>query len=72
MLQEVFDLLLLRRLEPQWVGGELHVQIRGRAYALANYPGGVAIREADMKTPDESIFASVCEQPEEAISALGL
>jgi hypothetical protein len=72
MLQEVFDLLLLRRLEPRWVGGELHVEVRGRAYALADYPGGVAIRKAETRTPDEPIFANVCEEPEEAITALGL
>jgi hypothetical protein len=68
MLQDIYELLLLRHLKPHWIGSELHVDVNDGAFALADHPGGVAIRprQADM------IMARVYPEPDEAIAALGL
>jgi hypothetical protein len=67
MLQNVYNVLLLRRLEPRWVEGEVHVDVGGRAFALAHHPAGVAIRR---RAPDSP--AEVYEEPGDAFTALGL
>ena len=68
MLQDIYELLLLRHLEPKWVGNEVHVDVHDAAFALADHPGGVAIRQ---KRADW-ILARVYPEPDEAIAALGL
>jgi hypothetical protein len=67
MLQNVFNVLLLRRLEPRWVEGEIHVDVRGRAFAVAHHPAGVAVRK---RAADSA--AEVYEEPGDAFTALGL
>jgi hypothetical protein len=66
MLQDVYDRLLLHRLEPRWVGDELHVDVFGRRFMVADHPGGVAMRTLTVTAP------VVFEEPDEAIAALGL
>jgi hypothetical protein len=68
MLQDVYELLLLRHLKPQWIGNELHVDVNDGAFALADHPGGVAIRPRKA----DKILARVYPEPDEAITALGL
>jgi hypothetical protein len=66
MLQDVYDRLLLHRLEPRWVDGELHVDVHGRAFAFTDYPGGVAVRTLAVRAP------VIFRHPDDAIAALGL
>jgi hypothetical protein len=68
MLQDVYELLLLRHLEPKWIGNELHVDVTNGAFALADHPEGVAIRRRQA----DKIMARVYPEPDEAIAALGL
>jgi hypothetical protein len=67
MLQNVYNVLLLRRLAPRWVEGEIHVDVGGRAFAVAHHPAGVAVRR---RTTDAA--ADVYEEPADAFAALGL
>jgi hypothetical protein len=66
MMRDVYDRLLLRRLEPRWVGNEVHVDVHGRAFALTDYPGGVGVRTLTATAP------VVFRHPDDAIVALGL
>jgi hypothetical protein len=72
MLKDIYELLLLRRLDARWVGAELHVDVRGSGYAVVDHPVGVAVRKRRAAKVDEKTFAYVCQGPGEAISALGL
>jgi hypothetical protein len=67
MLQNVYNVLLLRRLAPRWVEGEIHVDVRGRAFAVARHPTGIAVRTRTTGSP-----AEVYEEPGAAFVALGL
>ena len=66
MLQDVYDRLLLRRLDPRWVGREVHVDVHGRRFMLADRPGGVAVRTLATTAP------VTFEDPEDALAAMGL
>jgi hypothetical protein len=66
MLRDFCTLLVLRRLAPEWIGGEVRVDVAGRQFVLADHPFGVVVREE----PEE--VAVVCEDPDDALAALGL
>jgi hypothetical protein len=66
MLQDIFDRLRLRGLEPRWVDGELHVDVHGRAFAFADHPDGAAVRTLAGTAP------VIFRHPDDAITALGL
>jgi hypothetical protein len=66
MLQDIYDLLLLHRVEPRWVDGEVHVEVHGRAFALSDYPGGVAVRTLAVRD------SAILRHPDDALAALGL
>jgi hypothetical protein len=66
MLQDVFDLLLLHRLEPRWVDGEVHVDIFGRRFMIGDRPGRVAVRTLATTAP------VTFDDPEDALAAMGL
>jgi hypothetical protein len=72
MLEDVYELLVLRRLAPRWVDGEVHVDVRGRAFAVADHPVGVAIVKRPTARPDAKVYANVCRAPDQAIAAMGL
>jgi hypothetical protein len=65
MLQDVYEWLRLCRLEPRWVADEVHVDIFGRRFMVADHPGGVAVRTLAVTTP--VVFGN----PDDAIAALG-
>jgi hypothetical protein len=44
MLQDIYDRLLFCRLEPRWVAHEVHVDVFGRRFMLAERPGGITMR----------------------------
>jgi hypothetical protein len=44
MLQDVYERLLLRRLDPRWVGDELHVDVHGRRFMIRGRPDGLSVR----------------------------
>lgn len=71
MLQDVYDELRMRRLEPRWVGDEVHVEVHGRAFAVADHPQGVSVRKQHTVSQAEAV-ADICARPEQAIAALGL
>jgi hypothetical protein len=66
MLQDIYEQLIKRRLEPRWGGGEVHVNIDGRRFMLADRPGGVAVRTLAATAP------MIFDNPEDALAALGL
>jgi hypothetical protein len=66
MLQDVYDRLLLHRLEPRWVAHEVHVDVFGRRFMLADRPGGVSMRTLAVTT--QVAF----DDPEDALAAMGL
>jgi hypothetical protein len=66
MLQDIYERLLLHRLEPRWGGGEVHVNIDGRRFMLADRPGGVSVRSLSSTAP------MIFDNPEDALAALGL
>jgi hypothetical protein len=70
MLQDVYNLLLLQRLEPRWVNGELHVDEYGRAFAVTEHPDGVAVCKRTTTAADDKVFAYICEEPDQALAAL--
>jgi hypothetical protein len=72
MLQEVYALLISRHLTPRWVKNELHVEVCGLPFMLADHPAGVAVLKRPKAQPDEDIFAYVCAEPAGAMAALGL
>jgi hypothetical protein len=71
MLRDVYDMLWSGGLEPRWVDGEVHVEIRGRSFAVADSPRGVTIRKQHIASPAETI-ADVCGDRRQVLSALGL
>jgi hypothetical protein len=71
MLQDVYDMLLSGRLEPRWVEREVHVEVRGRAFAVAGHPRGVTIRKQHAASSAETV-ADVCTDTAQLLSALGL
>jgi hypothetical protein len=71
MLQDVYDALRSRRLDPRWVEEEVHVEVRGRAFAVAGHPHGVTIRKRHVASPAESVV-DVCTDTDQLLSALGL
>ena len=66
MLQDVFDRLLLRQLEPRWVDGEVHVQVLGRRFMIADRPGALAVRTLAGTTP------VMFDDPDDVLAAMGL
>ena len=67
MLEDLFDLLLLRRLDPARVDGDVHVDVLGRSYAVAEHPLGLSVQR---RVPQA--VAIVCEGIEAALAILGL
>jgi hypothetical protein len=70
-LQDVYDMLLSGQLEPRWVEGEVHLEVRGRAFAVAGHSHGVTIRKQHAASPAETV-ADVCTDTDQLLSALGL
>jgi hypothetical protein len=69
MREDVYELRVLRRPAPRSVDGEVHVDVRGRAFAVADHPVGAAILERPRSRPDDTVYANVCRAPDQAIGA---
>jgi hypothetical protein len=65
MLRDFCTLLLLRRGDARWVGGEVRIEVCGRRFTVADHPSGVLVQDEDEQV------AIVYKDPEEALAALG-
>jgi hypothetical protein len=66
MLQDIYERLLRRRLAPRWGGGEVHVDVHGRRFMLADRPGGVRMRTLEATAP------LTFDNLDDALAAMGL
>jgi hypothetical protein len=66
MLQDVYDRLLLHRLDPRWVSGEVHVEVFGRRFMITDRPGGLAVRTLVTTAP------VTLDHPDDVFAAMGL
>jgi hypothetical protein len=66
VLRSLFDLLFARQLDVGFVDGEIHVDVGGRSYAVAEHLQGLSVRRRVPET-----VAIVCECIEAVLVALG-
>jgi hypothetical protein len=66
MLEALYERLFLSWLDPRWVDGEVHVDVSGRRFMLAERPTGISMRT--LSTTHPVIF----DDPKDALAAMGL
>jgi hypothetical protein len=66
MIHALYERLFLCWLDPQWVNGEVHVDVFGRRFILAETPTGISMRTLAVTAP------VTFEDPDDAWAAMGL
>jgi hypothetical protein len=66
MLQDVYERLLFYRLDPRWIGDEIHVDVHGRRFMIRGRPDGLAVRTLATAAP------VTFDDPDDALAAMGL